>query len=177
MTLSANQKAPNFVVDIVGNSAITLSEALKNGPVCLVFLRYLGCPLSRWRLSELEQEQGEFGDKNIQLLVVMESDPGRIEGYLDTKGVNIRVVADKERKLYDLYDVKAGGITAMLHPSVLPKAAKAMVKGHMHGAFEGKELQTPAVFVIKQDGNLGYVHYGKHVADTVSTEQILNGIH
>ena len=176
MTLSVDQKAPDFTIGVVGSNAISLSEELKNGPVCLVFLRYLGCPLSRWRLSELVQEQGEFADKNVQVIVVMESNPGRVEGYLDAKGVPLRVVADKERKLYDLYDVKAGGITAMLHPSVLPKAAKAMVKGHMHGAFEGKELQTPAVFVVRQDGNLGYVYYGKHVADTVSTEQILSGL-
>jgi hypothetical protein len=38
----------------------------------------------------------------------------------------------------------------------------------MHGKFEGRETQLPAVFVIATDKVIAYTYYGKHISDIPS---------
>ena len=173
MPLQTGQLAPDFTATVAGGEKIQLSSLIKDGPVCVIFLRFMGCPLSRLRMAELEQELGAYSNKNLRLFVVLESRHDRVEHYLTKKNLHIEVLPDLERKLFDLYDVKPGGVEALLNPAVLTKGTKATLKGHMHGPFEGNELQLPAAFIIGQDGKLTYVNYGLHAADMAPTEQIV----
>ncbi len=175
MPLKTGQSAPDFTATTARGEPVRLRSLLEAGPVCVIFLRFMGCPLSRLRMAELEQELDAYRDRNLRLFVVLESRPDRVERYLTRKGLQLEVLPDRGRKLFDRYDVKPGGFGALLHPAVLSTGAKATVKGHLHGAFEGNELQLPAAFVIGQDGKLTYVNYGLHAADTAPTERIVTG--
>ena len=53
------------------------------------------------------------------------------------------------------------------------KAVKAAAKGYKHGAYEGEELQLPAVFIVDNDRKVSFVHYGAHVADIPSAEALV----
>ena len=173
MTLRLNDQAPDFDAVLVGGESINLKAELEKGPICLIFLRYIGCPVCRQRLSEIEDELGQYQKQNLGLIVVLESPVDRVEDYYSKKGLNIRTLPDAGRKLYDLYDVSKGGIASMLNPGVLKSAAKATLQGHMHGALGGSEMQLPAAFIVGKDGKLAYVNYGKHGADTPSTDTLL----
>jgi len=174
MTVQTGDTAPDFTATTSSGHTITLQSLLDKGPACLVFLRFLGCPLSRLRLTELEEELDQFKGQNLQLLVILETRPDRAHLYLEKRDMHVELVPDLERKLYDLYDVKSGGVLPMLNPKVLSKATKATIKGHMHGPFEGNELQLPAAFIIGKDGKIKFTHYGAHPADTIPTADILS---
>ena len=63
-----------------------------------------------------------------------------------------------------------------LLPRTLAASAKAVVRGHMHGAFEGHEFQVPAEFTVRQDGILAFAHYGRHPADNAPVKEILGSL-
>ncbi|MBV1881592.1 MAG: redoxin domain-containing protein [Pseudomonadales bacterium] len=173
MTLKLNDDAPDFNAILTGNEPFNFHKALNRSPICLIFLRYIGCPICRQRLTELEGELNQYIKQDVRLIVVLESPMDRVEDYFFKKAFNLQAIPDPDRKLYDLFDVEKGKIGAILHPQVLKSAAKATVKGHMHGAPGGSETQLPAAFVATKDAKLAYVNYGEHAADTPPTETIL----
>lgn len=176
MTLNINDEAPDFDAVLTGGETINLRKELNKGPVCLIFLRYIGCPICRQRLAELEGELNQYSQQNIRLIVVLESPMERVEDYFFRNGFNIQALPAPDRELYDLYHVSKGTVTAVLNPQVLKSAAKATLNGHMHGALGGSERQLPAAFVVTKEGKFAYVNYGEHAADTPSTETILTSL-
>lgn len=173
MAFSKGNTAPDFSATLTSGEEINLTDLLKDQSVCLIFLRFLGCPLTRLRMAELEKEIEKYQVNDLRLIVVFESTVDRTQKYMMRKGLSLDILVDENRELYDLFDVQPGGILKMLNPNVLKKGGEATLKGHMHGAFEGNELQLPAAFIINKDKKLAYVNYGEHPADTASTDSIL----
>ena len=173
MAFNNNTNAPDFNATLLSGEKIQLSEMIKTQSVCIIFLRFLGCPLTRLRLAELEKEIEQYTANELKLIVVFESTVDRTQKYTTRKGLTMDIIVDKERKLYDLFDVNSGGLVTMLNPNMLKKVGEATIKGHMHGAFEGNELQLPAAFIINKEQNFSYVNYGEHPADAVETDSIL----
>ena len=175
MAFNVGDLAPNFTASLVDGESIELDQLIKSQSVCVIFLRFLGCPLTRLRMAELETEIDKYSLNDLKLLVVFESTPDRTQKYISRKGLHLDIIPDTKRELYDLYDVQPGGFLKMLKPQVLKKSGEATIKGHMHGAFEGNELQLPAAFIIDKQRHFSYVNYGDHPADAVKTDLILEG--
>ncbi|MBV1871559.1 MAG: AhpC/TSA family protein [Gammaproteobacteria bacterium] len=173
MAYTIDTLAPDFSATLVNGEAAQLTEMIKTQSVCVIFLRFLGCPLTRLRLAELEKEIEKYEINELKLIVVFESTVARTEKYMTRKGLTMDIIVDEQRKLYDLFDVQPGGLKTMLNPNMLKKAGEATIKGHMHGAFEGNELQLPAAFIINKEQKFSYVNYGEHPADAVATDSIL----
>ena len=172
MTFRTGELAPNFTATLLNGETVELSEMTKTQSVCIIFLRFMGCPLTRLRLAELQSEINRFNDKELRLLVVFESTVDRTQKYTTRKGLQLDIIPDITRQLYNKFDVRSGSIVSMLNPNVLKKAGEATLKGHMHGAFEGNELQLPAAFIINTSQTFSYVNYGIHPADAVETDKI-----
>ena len=49
--------------------------------------------------------------------------------------------------------------------NTMAKIELARAGGFEHGAYEGNELQLPAVFIMDQERKLTYAHYGISVDD------------
>lgn len=43
----------------------------------------------------------------------------------------------------------------------------------VHGAYEGREQQLPALFVLDQTGTAKYVHYAENSIDMPSVEEVI----
>ncbi len=141
----------------------------------LFFLRHLGCPLCRHRLEELSGKAPEFESRGIKLFAVVESTQKRAEQYAEEHGIKFPLVPDRERTLYELFEVKRGGLKEFLAPRAAAATMKAALKGHMHGRFEGSELQVPATFLLSPEGTVIRAHYGKDVSDFGDIDAMLAG--
>jgi thioredoxin-dependent peroxiredoxin len=170
---SIGEQAPLFEARTSSVEKVKLLDALDQGPVALIFLRFEGCPLTRMRLAQLQQELPMYREKNLRLLVVLESPAEAVTGYVKRKKLDLEIIDDPDRELFDAYGVDPGGLIEFLAPPVITATVKATIKGHFHGACNGNEFQLPAAFVIRQDGRLQLAYYGKHIAQTASTETIL----
>ena len=168
--------APDFEAENARAEKFRLRDMLQKGPVAVVFLRYIGCPICRLRIGEMARDDRKLEEMNLQLLIVVESDAEHVERYLSSKDIRLNVIPDPRRELYDLFDVRPGSIGGYLSPSTLATSVKAVLQGHMHGAFEGDEFQFPAAFVIGTDGILKYAVYGRNPADSASAEELIGSL-
>jgi len=137
----------------------------------LIFLRTLACPLCMEKLEELKKNEQKYKDQGVEVFVVVQSTLKRTKDYGARKGINFRLLADLERKIYGLYEVALGGLSAFMAPQVMTASLRATFKGHLHGLPEGNELQKPAAFIIDPQGKLVFSDYGKNIADMLSEEK------
>jgi peroxiredoxin len=78
------------------------------------------------------------------------------------------IISDPQGNLFEQYNVEPGGILKYLHPAGLITVIRATFKGYMHGRFEGRETQLPAVFIVAPNKIITYAYYGKNISDIPS---------
>ena len=60
----------------------------------------------------------------------------------------------------------------MVDFNTVGKIAKATFKGIKHGEYEGIETQLPALFIVDNEMNVTFAHYGKAAGDVPDIEKI-----
>lgn len=173
MAVSKGDKAPGFETEDQKGNMVRVPSGRKTA---LMFMRYLGCPLCLHKMDEVKAKMDEFNAAGADVMVVVQSTSSRVKSFSDQKGVPFLLISDREKKFYQLYDVKAGGLGAMLSPNVLKETVKATFKGKMHGAFEGDEFQIPASFVVGTDGKVHFAYYGRDVADFGDVAELIAAV-
>jgi len=141
--------------------------------VAFFFLRHLGCPLCKEKVEELKDKYKLFEQKGVKLFAVVQSTPKRCARYAQERSLPYCLVSDREKKLYGVFGVEKGGIKEFTAPAAFKATVRATLKGHMHGWFEGDELQVPGAFLLSPDGMVLYAHYGKDVSDFGEVESVL----
>lgn len=149
------------------------SDGLRGRPAVLVFLRHLGCPICQMELVTLAERFPAFAERDAALVVVVESPRDRAAAFVAGRDVPYRLVPDPERELYARFGMARGGLTQFVAPGAVLKTLKATARGHLHGRFEGSELQLPGEVVADAEGVVRHVRVGRHVGDTASVEQLL----
>lgn len=173
MKLVIGDKVKEFWFVDQGGRERRFPEDFKDEKVALFFLRHLGCPLCKMTVAELAENHTRFAAKSVRTVAVVQSTPKRVREYAQKNNLPYLLVSDRERRLYDAFDVQRGGLKEFTAPAALKQTIRATLKGHLHGAFEGDELQVPASFLIAPSGEVLYAHYGKDISDFGSVEELL----
>jgi len=173
MALSVGNKVKDFTfIDQDGEQRAWPGDFPEN-KLALFFLRHLGCPLCKMTVDELKEAYPRFDDKGVKVAVVVQSTPKRVAQYAGQKGLPYYLVSDREKNLYRAFEVNRGGLKEFMAPSAFKATIRATLKGHMHGAFEGDELQVPASFLLSPEGEVVHAYYGKDISDFGSVEDVL----
>ena len=129
--LPVGSPAPPFEVIDTEGQTFTLSEAIKEKPVLLVFWSIF-CGTCRDELPILEQEKPKYEEK-VQFITVNLDEAPRaktVKGFAKQQGFTMRMLLNKidgrEFLVDQTYKIKA----------------------------------TPALYLIKKDGTIAYGHYG-----------------
>ncbi len=165
MALKAGDKIDSFSFNDQNGKEINWPADCQDGKLALFFLRHLGCPLCKEKIDELIESFSLFESKKIRLVVVVQATEKRAETYSRSRHLPFVLVPDKEKKLYDRFEVRRGGLKEFTAPSVLKASLRATFKGHMHGMFEGDEFQVPASFLLSPEGEVVFAYYGKDISD------------
>ncbi len=149
-----------------------LSE-LVDRPTAIFFLRYYGCTICQLDMKLIKEEYAALEKAGAKALVVLQSDPEGIRKQVDEDFYPFEILCDPEQTLYQKYNVApALAMEKMANLKVLAKIGKARASGYTHGAYEGNELQLPAVFVVKPGLGVTHAHYGANPADLPSIEEV-----
>lgn len=163
-------EAPPF--EVVDGRGERLSLAgLRGRRVVLVFSRHLGCPICRAHLARLQSRRELFGE-DTAVLVFVQSPASSVAGWTAAHAPFFHLVADPEGEVYGRYGVRRGGARALLSPGTLAATVGALAGGHLHGRFEGSELQLPGDFVIDREGRICHAHVGRHLGDATPVGQL-----
>lgn len=171
--VTVGDKAPAFEFINQHNKRFHFPSNFRGKKVALSFLRHLGCPLCKEKVSELAELYSTMGDSNIELIVVVDGTQTRIENFVKRNNIPFHLVGDKEKKIYKLYGLSSGTFAQVVSPSVLKSSIRATFKGHIHGRFEGDEFQLPGDFIVDGDGKIVFAHYGTNIADSIKAEVLM----
>ncbi len=171
--LSKKDKAPDFDFNTPWKAGQQFYKAAGNNMSVLIFLRYLGCPVCQMEMARIKHDIGLFNLKKAGVFVILQSRPEIVAKLTQEKDWPHVVICDPDAEIFVKYGVVHGGILKYLHPAGLAAVIKATLKGFRHGKFEGRETQTPAVFIAGADRRITYAYYGRTISDVPSTADIL----
>jgi peroxiredoxin len=174
--LNSGDAAPDFDFETPWSDPSTLYHVLNDGPVILIFLRYIGCPVCQMEMSRIRNEIkiASQSNRKITVLVVLQSSIETISDTCKEDDWPFKIVCDPEARIFKRYSVEAGGVVKYLHPLGIMAAIRAIFLGKRHGKFEGRETQLPAAFVISSARVIACSYYGKRIDDVPSLEELAN---
>jgi peroxiredoxin Q/BCP len=98
--------APDFTVKDTEGTTYTLSKMLEKGPVILAFFPKAFTSGCTKELTAYSAGFPELGRKGVQLIAVSVDDVETQKKFKASLGATFALVADPDRKLVELYDVK-----------------------------------------------------------------------
>lgn len=139
----------------------------------LIFLRYYGCTICQLDLRRLREQYDKLTAAGARALVVLQSDRAGIRAQIGPEEFPFEVVCDPDQALYHRYNIApALSMTKMASGAVLQKIGAARAAGLTHGAYEGNELQLPAVFLLDSGRKVLCAHYGATPADVPTVDEM-----
>jgi peroxiredoxin len=103
-TLQIGQLAPNFSLTVHDGSFFTLSEAVKKGPVVLVFYTMDGSPTCNRLLCRINADMTEFAAQGYQLVGINHSDPETHSRTITSKFLRLPLLSDEQFNVARTYD-------------------------------------------------------------------------
>lgn len=175
MKLEVGMKMPEIIYDTPYERNKSYLEEIKNQKSVLLFLRYYGWRVCQVDLLELKESYEIFLDNNINLKVVLQSDPDKLKDTLGENPLPFEIICDPEQELYKEFEIGSAVSKLKLAggAKTLVKINKAEKLGLVHGEYEGEELQLPAIFIIDENGTIEYTKYAKNLADMPSAKDII----
>jgi D-cysteine desulfhydrase len=167
--------APEFAAaDAAGNPLSR--ESLAGRKAVLIFLRHLGCPVCRMEIAELRRRGAEFAAAGAEVVVFVDSPEASVKAFVAETKPPFRLVADPEHRVYRAFGLARGGLREFTAPGAALRTLKATLRGHLHGKFEGDELQVPGDFVLAADGGVAFAHRGAHIGDNTPLDVLLAAV-
>lgn len=148
--------APEFTLDSVNMGRVSLRD-YSGKRVVLIFGRYFGCPVCQLDFDEL-LEDAERIMMHAEIIYFTQSSSESSVGYIQKYMLGFPVVPVSKESGYKVYrDYGVGNMGIGTTIEVLRKAGVARRGGKVHGAYEGRETQSPADFVV-EDGKIVWAH-------------------
>lgn len=152
----------------------TLNELSENRRVLVVFLRHGGCPFCRQVLAQLQSLSERLRQNHLQLAIVHMMDHKQADKLLAQYQLqNIPHFSDPDRILYELFQVKRGGLSQTFGPAIWWTGFKTTIlAGHLPG-IPGKDLQQLGAALILDKGQVVASHFSQNSADLPDWDQLL----
>jgi peroxiredoxin len=162
----------------VGGAPVALPDG--EHLVHLQFRRFAGCPVCNLHLRSVVVRHAEITAAGIREVVVFHSPVDELREHV--AGLPFAVIADPDKRLYREFGVESAP-RALLDPRAWGPIARAVARAawtvargrerapaaRPHGGRTG----LPADFLVDGAGRVAAAHYGEHVYDQWSVDELL----
>jgi peroxiredoxin len=155
--IKEGDKAPLFNIDSFNLGLIDLTE-FKGQKVVLIFSRYFGCNLCQLDLKTLLKHAEDIQEKGAKILYITQSGEKVAKEFIEKENIDFPVIQSSKEELYKEYGL--GLMTIGAVTKIRAKMKEATKLGIEHGEYEGWEKQSPAQFVINEEGNVIHAKKG-----------------
>jgi len=126
---------------------------------------------------QLHRARGEFEDAGATLVLIGQATPRDAAQFRRRQGIQLPVLADKERISYEAAGAKVAGITDLFGPKVVAKGAVTIAKqGVVQTRTIGDAAQLGGVLVIRPDGEIAWSHMSDDAGDNAPPDEILAAV-
>lgn len=153
--IAIGAKVPNFMAKDIYDSTYELKEALKRGPVVVVFIRGQWCPFCNKHLSKLQDSLPLIYEKNASIVVVSPEKSEFIKLTIEKTGAEFAILFDEGHKISDMFDVtfRPDSISRFMYNNILGANLK-----ETHSD-DTERLPIPATYIIDTNGQVVWRHF------------------
>jgi len=176
MQITAGRPAIDFKLNDIYGKEYSLSD-FRGKKIVISFLRNVSCPFCNVRIHKLMANSVKLERAGIQMFLFFESTAEQIKSSVIHQGITPwPVIADPDRVWYQRYGVETSFLKAMrtmISSNVMDviKEAKSLGASQSPDPNMSRNL-IPADFFINPNFTIEKAHYGKHIDDHVSLDEL-----
>ena len=126
---------------------------------------------------QLHRARGEFEEAGVTLVLIGQATPRDAAQFRRRQGIQLPVLADKDRVSYRAAGAKVAGVTDLFGPKVIAKGALTGVRNKtIQGRTIGSTAQLGGVLVVLPDGEIAWSHMSADASDNATPEEILAAV-
>ena len=123
---------------------------------------------------QLHRARSEFDRAGGNLVLIGQASPRQAAHFRRRQGIQLPVLADKDRVSYKAAGAKAGGVLDLFHPKVVAKGALTGVREKtIQTRTIGDANQLGGAMVVAPGGEITWSHMSTDASDNASPEDIL----
>jgi peroxiredoxin len=125
----------------------------------------------------LDGARGDFKAIGAELMLIGQETPREAAKFRRRQGIQLPVLADKERVSYRAAGTKVATMSQLFGPKSVVRGVLASARtGRIQGRTVGHTAQLGGVLVISPDGRVVWSHMSEDASDNASPEQILTAL-
>ncbi len=170
--LSVGMKAPLFTAIDADRNKFALEEALKNGPVVIIFYRGFWCPFCDKHLAQIQDSLKLIIDKGATVIAVSPEKPEYLEKMVEKTGAKFSLLYDEDYKISDAYDLTFTPDSKQLYMYNVVLNGK-LKESH---ADESQRLPIPATFIVDTNGTIVWRQFDPDYKKRSTVKEILSNL-
>jgi prostamide/prostaglandin F2alpha synthase len=125
---------------------------------------------------QLHRARSKFEAAGVPLTLIGQATPRHAAHFRRTQGVELTVLADKDRESYRAAGAKVGTLDELIGPRTVGRGLAKTVRsgGKVHqGKMIGHPAQLGGAMVVAPDGRVAWSHMSDDASDNASPDEIL----
>jgi len=169
--LKIGEKAPTFVATQANGETFKLEEALKSGPVVMIFYRGEWCPYCNRHLSNLQDSSIMIKEAGATLIAISPQKQEYLKKMETKTGAGFTLLHDKGFKISDDYK-------GTFKPSFMQRLMYNMIGAKLRtsASDSSKQLPVPATYVINKEGIIIWRHFNQDYTQRSTAAEILKAL-
>ncbi|PKP51506.1 MAG: alkyl hydroperoxide reductase [Bacteroidetes bacterium HGW-Bacteroidetes-1] len=170
--LQIGDSVKDFSAIDLHDSTFTLSEALKKGPVVVIFYRGQWCPVCNKHLSHLQDSLQMIYEKGATVIAVSPEQSEFLKRTAEKTHASFSLLYDEDYRISDLFDVtfKPDTMTTIMYNTLLGANLKKA------NTDDSQRLPIPATFIIGTDGKIIWRHFDPDYKKRSTAKQIIENL-
>ena len=169
--LKVGDMAPDFNAKDQNGKTISLKQALKNGPVVMLFYRGQWCPFCNKQLSRFSDSLFQLTAKGASLLAITLENAENVKKTIEKTKASFPVIEDEGLAIMKLYKVNFA-----VDENTISKYKGYGIDFDKANGTNGTNLPVPATYIIGQNGKIKYVFFNTDYRKRASVLEILNNL-
>ena len=126
---------------------------------------------------QLHRARSKFDEAGGQLVLIGQATPRQAAHFRRRQGIQLPVLADKDRISYEAAGAKSAGVLDLWNPKVVAKGAVTGLREKtVQGRTIGDTNQLGGALVVDTEGDVTWSHMSTDAGDNASPEEILAAI-
>ena len=169
--LKVGDIAPDFNAKDQNGKTVSLKQALKNGPVVMLFYRGQWCPFCNKQLSRFSDSLSQLTAKGASVLAITPENAENVKKTIEKTKASFPVLEDEGLTIMKLYKVNFA-----VDENTITKYKGYGIDFDKANGSNGANLPVPATYIIGQNGKIKYVFFNTDYRKRASVLEILNNL-
>ncbi|GAB4311726.1 MAG: hypothetical protein Kow00127_01840 [Bacteroidales bacterium] len=164
--------APVYTALDADSNIFSLAEALKHGPVVMIFYRGFWCPVCNRHLGQIQDSLKLIEEAGAKVIAISPEKPEYLDVMAEKTGAQFTLLYDEGYRIADAYDVtfKPSAATLFTYNNFLGAKLK-----ETHSD-DSQRLPIPATYIIGTDGRIAWRQFDPDYKKRSTVADILNAL-